>query len=99
MRLILIFTMTITISSCTTTQKISSDIAESNRILKERAEGAKKISEAKANVNSHKIMEIDIPQPKEKPEKPKPVPPQKKIPGDFDEEPKGMIKRGSNVEG
>jgi hypothetical protein len=96
MRLILITLLSLFISSCTTNQRLASKIEENNRVLQERAEGARKISEARSNTNAHRIMEINIPVPKEKPEKVAPLEVKKEEPDIFDVEPKGLVKRGSN---
>lgn len=83
--------------SCTTHQKVTESLLESERILKERTDGAKKIANNRANVNPHKIMDIVIPKPSEESlaKIKKPVPKKKEL-DIFEVTPKGMLKGGLN---
>lgn len=88
-------------TSCTRHQITNDSIAESNRILNERAEGAKKITEARANSNVHGIMELDIPKVNKKNQSKKSTPDiskstVKEVPDIFEVRPSGMIKEVSD---
>jgi hypothetical protein len=96
MRLILNVLSVLMIVSCTTHQETSRSIDESKRILNERIEGTKKVTEARANTNSHRIMEIIIPQPKEKQPPAVVIPSVKKSPEIFEVRPKGMIREAQD---
>lgn len=86
---ILIF---IGLASCTTHQEVNKKIEVSKEVLKERAAGAKKITEARSEIDVHRVLEIQIPHPS-KPKKEEVPAPAKEVEVDvFDVRPSGMVR-------
>lgn len=96
MRLIINSISLLALCSCTTHQEVSSSLEESTKILNERAAGAKKVTDARANVNVHGIMEIRIPKPKNKMAEVKKILDLKKEVDIFETRPNGMVREGED---